>query len=96
MYVVIKLSIDISQSYFTSRDRFNFNLATYDLQGFSSINRLFRETLKNIFARKQNAQSFDIWYVTLPSGTLPNLLNLWLCGKNGLIMDVTQFTLTFN
>ena len=50
--------------------------------------------MKNILARKQNAQSFDIWYVTLPSGTLPSLLNLLLCGQNGLIMEVTQFTLT--
>ena len=53
------------------------------------------KTLKNILARKQNDQSFDIWYVTLPSGTLPSLLKLWLCGQNGLIMDVTQFTLTY-
>ena len=53
------------------------------------------KTLKNILARKQNAQKFDICYVTLPSGTLPSLLKLWLCGQNGLIMDVTQFTLTY-
>ena len=46
------------------------------------------KTLKNILAKEQNAQSFDIWYVTLPSGTLPCLLKLWLCGQNGLIMDV--------
>ena len=23
-------------------------------------------------------QSFDVWYVTSPSGTLPSLLKLWL------------------
>ena len=62
---------------------------------FSSINRLFIENIENILARKQNVQSFDFWYVTLPSGTLPSLLKLWLCGQNGLIMDVTQFTLTY-
>ena len=40
-------------------------------------------------------QSFDIWYVTSPSGTLPSLLKLWLYGQNGLIQDVTEFTLTY-
>ena len=40
-------------------------------------------------------QSFDIWYVTSPSGTQPSLLKLWLCGQNGLIQDVTEFTLTY-
>ena len=40
-------------------------------------------------------QSFDIWCVTFPSGTLPKLLKLWLCGQNGIIMDVTEFTLTY-
>ena len=40
-------------------------------------------------------QSFDIWYVTLPSGTQPSLLKLWLCGQNGLILDVTEFTSTY-
>ena len=40
-------------------------------------------------------QSFDISYVTSPSGTLPSLLKLWLCGQNGLILDVTEFTLTY-
>ena len=40
-------------------------------------------------------QSFDIWYVTLPSGTLPTLLKLWLCGQYFLILDVTEFTLTY-
>ena len=39
--------------------------------------------------------SFDIWYVTSPSGTQPSLLKLWLCGQNGLIQDVTEFTLTY-
>ena len=62
---------------------------------FPSIKSLFRENIENILARKQNVQSFDIWYVTLPSGTLPSLLKLWLCGQNGLIMDVTVFTLTY-
>ena len=40
-------------------------------------------------------QSFDIWYETSPCGTLPSLLKLWLCGENGLILDVTEFTLTY-
>ena len=40
-------------------------------------------------------QSFDISYVTSPSGTLPNLLKSWLYGQNGLILDVTEFTLTY-
>ena len=40
-------------------------------------------------------QSLYIWYVTSPSGTLPSLLKLWLCGQNGLILDVTEFTLTY-
>ena len=40
-------------------------------------------------------QSFDIWYVTSPSGTQSSLLKLWLCGQNGLIQDVTEFTLTY-
>ena len=38
-------------------------------------------------------QSLDIWFVTSPSGTLPSL-KLYLCGQNGLILDVTEFTLT--
>ena len=40
-------------------------------------------------------QKFDISYVTSPSGTLPSLLKLWLCGQNGFILDVTEFTLTY-
>ena len=40
-------------------------------------------------------QSFDIWYVTLPSGTQPSLLKLWLCGQNSLIQDVTELKLTY-
>ena len=40
-------------------------------------------------------QSFDIWYVQSLSGTLPSLLKLWLCGQNGHILDVTEFTLTY-
>ena len=40
-------------------------------------------------------QSFDIRYVTSPSGTLPSFLKLWLCGQNGLTLDVTEFTLTY-
>ena len=40
-------------------------------------------------------QSFDISYVTSPSGTLPSLLKLWLYGQNGLILDVTELTLTY-
>ena len=40
-------------------------------------------------------QFFLIWYVTSPSGTLPSLRKLWLCGQNGLILDVTEFTLTY-
>ena len=40
-------------------------------------------------------QSLDIWYVTSPSGTIPSLLKLWLYGQNGLILDVTEFTLTY-
>ena len=40
-------------------------------------------------------QSFDICYVTSPSGTLLCLLKLWLCGQNDLILDVTEFTLTY-
>ena len=39
-------------------------------------------------------KSFDNWYVASHSGTLPGLLKLWLCGQNGLILDVTEFTLT--
>ena len=40
-------------------------------------------------------QYFDIWYVTSPSGTLPSLLKLWLCGQNDLILDATEFILTY-
>ena len=40
-------------------------------------------------------QSFDIWYVTSPSGTLPSLLKFWLYGQNGLILDVAEFMLTY-
>ena len=40
-------------------------------------------------------QSMDIWYVTLPSSTLLRLLKLWLCGQNGIILDVTESTLTY-
>ena len=40
-------------------------------------------------------QSFVISYVTSPSGTLPSLLKLWLYGQNGLILDVTEVTLTY-
>ena len=64
----------------------------YDLPDFSSINRLFRENLPE----NKMLQSFDIRYVQSPSGTLPSLLKLWLCGQNGLILDVTEFTLTYN
>ena len=39
--------------------------------------------------------SFDIWYETSPRGTLPSFLKLWLCVKNGLNLDVTEFTLTY-
>ena len=44
---------------------------------------------------KKMPQSFDIWYVASSSGTLSSLLKLWLCGQNGLILDVTEFTLTY-
>ena len=40
-------------------------------------------------------KSFDISYVTSPRGTLPIFLKLWLYGQNGLILDVTEFTLTY-
>ena len=40
-------------------------------------------------------QSFNILYVTLPSGSLPSLLRLWLYGQNGLIQDGTELTLTY-
>ena len=40
-------------------------------------------------------KSSDNWYVTSPSCTLLNLLKSWLCGQNGLILDVTEFTLTY-
>ena len=40
------------------------------------------------------SQSFDILYVTSPGGTQLSLLKLWLCGQNGIIQDVTEFTLT--
>ena len=40
-------------------------------------------------------QIFDIWYETLPCGTLRSLLKLWLRGQNGLILDVTKCTLTY-
>ena len=40
-------------------------------------------------------QSSDNWYVTSPSCTLLNLLKWWLCGQHGLILDATEFTLTY-
>ena len=40
-------------------------------------------------------QSFDILYVTPPSGSLPSLLKLGLYGQNGLIQDGTELTLTY-
>ena len=40
-------------------------------------------------------QSYNNWYVTSPSCTLLCLLKLWLCGQNGLILDVTEITLTY-
>ena len=40
-------------------------------------------------------QGFDTWYITSPSGTLPSSLKLWLCGQNGLILNVTEFTVTY-
>ena len=40
-------------------------------------------------------QSFDIWYVTSSSSSLPSLLNMWICGQNGLILEVTEITLTY-
>ena len=93
---VIKLSIDISQPYFTSRERFHFNWGTYNLPNFSSINGLFRENIKKIFLPENKMpQSFNILYVRSPSGTLPSLLKLWLCGQNGLIQKVKEFTLTY-
>ena len=60
------------------------------------MNRLFRENNKKIFLpENEMPQSFDIWYVTSPCGTPPSLLKLQLCGQNGLILDVTEFTLTY-
>ena len=50
---------------------------------------------KIILPENKMPQSFDISYVTSPSGTLPSLLKLQLCGQNGLILDVTEFTLTY-
>ena len=40
-------------------------------------------------------QSFNIWYVTSPSDTQSSLHKLFLCGQNGLIHNVTEFTLTY-
>ena len=40
-------------------------------------------------------QSFDIWYVSSPSSFLSSLLNKWICGQNGLILEVTEITLTY-
>ena len=37
-------------------------------QIFPRLKGYLEKTLKNILARKQNVQSFDIWYVPLPSG----------------------------
>ena len=41
------------------------------------MNRLFRENIKKIFLPENKMpQSFDIWYVKSPSGTLPSFLKL--------------------
>ena len=92
---VIKLSIDISQCYFTVG------------RGSTSIERLIigqifprsigylQKSLKIFLPENKMLRSFDIWYVTSPSGTLPSLLKLWLCGQDGLIHDVTEFTLIY-
>ena len=53
------------------------------------------KTLKIFLPGNKMPQSSDNWYVTSPSCTLPSLLKLWLCGQNGLILDVTEFTLTY-
>ena len=68
---------------------------TYDLPGFSSINRLFRENIKIVLLENKMPKGFDTWYITSPSGTLPSSLKLWLCGQNGLILNVTEFTVTY-
>ena len=63
---------------------------------FSSINKvILRKHYKIILPEKKMPQSFDISYVISPSGTLPRLLKLWLCGQNCLILDITEFTLTY-
>ena len=53
------------------------------------------KTLKIVLPEIKVPQSFETWYIKSPSGTLPSSLKLWLCGQNGLILDVTEFTLTY-
>ena len=63
---------------------------------FSSMNRLFRENIKIYSCTKTKCPKvLKFWYVTSPSGSLPSLLKLLLCGQNGLILDVKEFTLTY-
>ena len=65
------------------------------LPDFSTINKLLRENIQTHSCQETKCQSYDVWYVKLPSGTLPSLLKLWLCGQNGLTLDVPEFTLTY-
>ena len=64
-------------------------------QAFPRSIGYLKKTLEILLQENKMPQSFDIWYVTSPSGTLRSLLKLWLCGQNGLILDVTEFTLTY-
>ena len=53
------------------------------------------KTLELLLSENKMPQRFDIWYVTSSSRSIPSLFNMWICGQNGLILEVTETTLTY-
>ena len=53
------------------------------------------KTLELHLPENKMLQSFDIWHVASPISSLSSLFNMWICGQNGLILEVTEITLTY-
>ena len=53
------------------------------------------KTLELLLPENKMPQRFDIWYVKSSSSSIPSLFNMWICGQNGLILEVTKITLTY-
>ena len=55
--------------------------------GIKVIYNLYREHFKTYSCQILKGLIF----VASPSGTLPSLFNLWLCGQSGIFLEVTEF-----